>query len=130
MRFYSLAVLAASATLMASPVFAQNGNQSSNPSSSSQSQNSQQNGQNVQQQLIQSLEKAGFTHVRVEPEVFIVHARNEQGQPVLMRISPDTMEEVTAIPTNNQGSNQQASNSNGSGQQHMSSSGHKSADRD
>ena len=95
MRFYSLAVLAASATLMVSPAFAQNGNQSSNPSSSSQSQNSQQNGQNVQQQLIQSLEKAGFTHVRVEPEVFIVHARNEQGQPVLMRISPDTMEEVT-----------------------------------
>jgi hypothetical protein len=131
MRFYSLAALVASATLMASPVFAQNGNQSSNPSSSSQSQNSQQNGQNIQQQLVQSLEKAGFTHVRVEPEVFIVHARNEQGQPVLMRISPDTMEEITAIPTNNQGSNRQASGNNGSSQQHTSSSsGHSTADRD
>jgi hypothetical protein len=130
MRFYSLAALAASATLMASPVFAQNANQSSSPSNSNQSQNAQQNGQNVRQQLMQSLEKAGFTHVRVEPEVFVVHARNEQGQPVLMRISPDTMEEVTAIPMNNQGSGQQASNNNGSGHHHMSSSDHNGEDHD
>src|SRR5438270_13532981 len=123
MKFYSLAAMAASVTLMATPVLAQNVNQSSNPNGSSQSRNAQQNGQNIRQQLIQSLEKAGFTHVRVEPEVFIVHARNEQGQPVLMRISPDTMEEVTAIPMNNQGSGQQAPGNNGSSQQHASSPG-------
>jgi hypothetical protein len=126
MQFYSLAVMAASVTLMATPVFAQNVNQSSSPNGSNQSQNSQQNGQNIRQQLVQSLEKAGFTHVRVEPEVFVVHARNEQGQPVLMRISPDTMEEITAIPMNNQGSGQQAPGNNGSSQQHTSSSGHTS----
>jgi Peptidase propeptide and YPEB domain len=123
MRFYSLAAMAASVTLMAAPVFAQNTNQSSNPNGSNQSQNSQQNGQNIRQQLVQSLEKAGFTQVRVEPEVFIVHARNEQGQPVLMRISPDTVEAVTAIPMNNQGSGQQASGNNSSSQQHASSPG-------
>jgi ribosomal protein S19E (S16A) len=124
MQSYTLAAIAASVTLMATPVLAQNVNQSSNPNGSNQSQNAQQNGQNIRQQLIQSLEKAGFTHVRVEPEVFVVHARNEQGQPVLMRISPDTMEEITAIPMNNQGSGQHASGNNGSSQQHASSSGH------
>jgi peptidase YpeB-like protein len=123
MWFHSLAAVVASMTLMATPVFAQNANQSNNPTTPNQSQEAQHNGQSVRQQLIQSLEKAGYTHVRVEPEAFVVHARNEQGQPVLMRISPDTMEEITAVPMNNQGSGQQALGNSGSGQQHASSSG-------
>lgn len=77
----------------------------------------------MRQHLVQSLQKAGFTHVRVEPEAFIVHALNEQGQPVLMQITPDSMEAVTAIPnqSGNSGSSGQQSGSSGMGQQHSSS---------
>lgn len=123
MWFHSLVAVAASMTLMATPVFAQNASQSNAPMASDQSQDAEHNGQSVRQQLIQSLEKAGYTHVRVEPEAFVVRARNEQGQPVLMRISPDTMEEITAVPMNNQVSGQQASGNSSSGQQHASSPG-------
>ena len=55
MQSYTLAAIAASVALMATPVLAQNVNQSSNPNGSNQSQNAQQNGQNIRQQLIQSL---------------------------------------------------------------------------
>ncbi|HQT76023.1 MAG: hypothetical protein B7Z80_02390 [Rhodospirillales bacterium 20-64-7] len=123
MRFYSLAVFGASVALMAAPAFAENSGHNSGSSMSSQSQGSnqsqgaEQGHGNIRQNLVQSLQKAGFTHVRVEPEVFVVHARNSQGEPVLMRISPDSMEAVTAMQPANQGS---SSGMNHSGQQHAS----------
>ncbi|HEX2939571.1 MAG TPA: hypothetical protein VHO91_00890, partial [Rhodopila sp.] len=117
--------LGASVAFMAAPAFAQSSghNGSNNGSSmSSQSQGEGQSHVSIRQDLVQNLKKAGFTHIRVEPEVFVVHARNSQGEPVLMRISPDSMEAVTAVQPNGQGSSsgmnhgQQHSNGNsGSG---------------
>jgi hypothetical protein len=111
--------------LFALPAFAQGNTQGNNanpnggsPSHSagmqpSQMQSTQGAGGSEQQRLVQDLEKAGFTHVRVDPQVYIVHARNSQGEPVVMRIGPDSVEAVTAM-TNTNG-NGSSSGMNGSG---------------
>lgn len=121
MRLPTLAILCASASFIALPAFAQNPEHANsamehNNGSSAWSQNQgAQEGTNPRQVLKQDLKKAGFTHIRIEPEAFVVHAKNSQGEPVLMRITPDTMEAVTAMNENGQGNNGEQANSNRQG---------------
>lgn len=137
MRTHHLVILAACGSLFALPAFAQNqhhnGNsatqgQSPSGSSAMQSQNdnssmqgqdhngtsamqgqnqAMQSGKSPRQMLTQELKQAGFSHIRIEPETFVVHAINHQGEPVLMQISPDSVEAVTALKEPN---HQQAQN--------------------
>lgn len=116
MRISGPVVLAASLALCAAPALAASTTSSANTtdSDSAASGNNGQNGDQAEQQLVQSLQKAGFTHIHVEPRVFIVHALNAHGDPVLMRISPDAMEAVTTVPTGKQNKTN-AMNGSGSG---------------
>ena len=45
-----------------------------------------------------NLAKAGFTDIKVMPESFLVRAKDQQGNPVMMVINPDSFTEVTTIP--------------------------------
>jgi hypothetical protein len=94
MRLYNLAMLCASGALLAAPTFAQ---------SNGTAVQKQQSGMILRPQLVQDLQRAGFTNIRVSPEVFVVHAKNSQGDPIVMRIGPDSMEAVTTVPANNAG---------------------------
>jgi hypothetical protein len=135
MRLAQLAILGACGAFFAAPAFAQSGAQQNgthqsspqamNPPSgsadagaSTPGHDSGQWSSNPRQALRQDLQKAGFTDIRIEPQVFIVHARNSEGHPVLMRIGPDSMEAVTALGApgahSSQGSGMQAGNGSNS----------------
>jgi sporulation protein YlmC with PRC-barrel domain len=52
---------------------------------------------NLRSNLTQMLRKSGYTDIRVAPSSFMVRAKDENGNPVVMSISPDQFAEVTAI---------------------------------
>jgi sporulation protein YlmC with PRC-barrel domain len=52
---------------------------------------------NLRNNLTQMLRKSGYTDIRVAPSSFVVRAKDENGNPVVMSISPDQFSEVTAI---------------------------------
>lgn len=47
------------------------------------------------------LQKSGYTDIRVAPTSFIVHAKDSDGNAVVMSISPDSFTEVTDVNTPN-----------------------------
>jgi len=110
MRLHSLAILCASASLIAVPAFAQGSNQTNEPAATANHGENPHAGTYPRQALMKDLQKAGFSKIRIEPEAFIVHAVNSQGEPVLMRITPDSMEAVTAMKAS--GPQTSASNKN------------------
>jgi hypothetical protein len=67
----------------------------------------------IAQKLRADLVKAGYTDISIRPSSFFIQAKNSEGNPVTMMISPDS---VTALTEATQRSNS-ASNS-----QHMGSS--------
>ncbi len=52
----------------------------------------------VRQHLMQDLEKAGYTNVKITPASFVAQAKNKQGEPVTMLISPDSVTMITTEP--------------------------------
>lgn len=64
-------------------------------SNSSSNSNGQTNSK-VRQELTQMLQKSGFTDIRVAPTAFMVRAKDQDGNPVVMSISPDQFAEMTA----------------------------------
>jgi len=59
--------------------------------------NSNQNDTKTRQELTQMLQKSGYTDIRVAPTSFLVRAKDRDGNPVLMTISPDSFSEMTAV---------------------------------
>jgi sporulation protein YlmC with PRC-barrel domain len=53
--------------------------------------------QHLRSNLRNALEKAGYKDIRVAPTSFMVHARDTDGNPVVMAISPDTFTEVADV---------------------------------
>ena len=49
----------------------------------------------VAQKLRSDLGKAGFTNITIMPSSFIVRAKNSEGAPVMMVISPDSVTALT-----------------------------------
>lgn len=95
MHMKMFAVLCAVGACAAAPAFAQTSAPSSSPPSSG----------NMGQTLQQDLQKAGFTDVKVMPEVYMVRAKDSHGNPVMMRIGPDSIVEMSEVPpTNTSGS--------------------------
>jgi hypothetical protein len=43
---------------------------------------------------MKDMQQAGFTNVQVQPDSFLVHAKEKSGTPVTMLIDPDTVAEV------------------------------------
>jgi len=53
----------------------------------------------LRQQVQDNLKKAGFTDIKVMPTSFLVRAKDQSGNPVMMVINPDSFTEVTAVPS-------------------------------
>jgi hypothetical protein len=123
-RMFASALLVAGLTQAALAQSGNQQNQSTNPAQSSQDQstNSAQNTQAAQalpQELSQRLTSAGFSDVKVVPSSFVVSAKDKDGRPVLMRITPTSMTVLTEVPvsssTTGSGNNNNSSNSGASG---------------
>lgn len=67
--------------------------------------NSNQTNTKARQELTNMLNKSGYTDIRVAPTSFMVRAKDKDGNPVVMSISPDRFAEITAVTdtTGNQG---------------------------
>ncbi|HEX5445897.1 MAG TPA: hypothetical protein VFW87_18865 [Pirellulales bacterium] len=88
-------------------------NQGSNLGMNMNEQDSQ--GRQLRQHIRQSLAEGGFTDVRIVPHSFVVHARDRDGNPVMMMITPSSVTALTAVPSNgSRSSGQQYSGNNGS----------------
>jgi sporulation protein YlmC with PRC-barrel domain len=48
-------------------------------------------------QLRDMLQKSGFTDVQVMPGSFLIHAKDKDGNPVVMNVSPDSFTEMTEV---------------------------------
>ena len=70
----------------------------------------------LRQQVRDNLAKAGFTDIRIMPTSFMVRAKDQSGNPVMMVINPDSFTEVTAMPSNS--SQGGAQNNNAAAQKH------------
>jgi len=71
---------------------------SNQPSTSAQS---TQTPQNVPQSLRQQLTSAGFTDVNIVPSSVLITAKDRNGRPVMMRITPNSMFFLTEVPVAN-----------------------------
>ncbi len=60
------------------------------------------------------LQKSGFSDIRVMPSSFMIHAKDQDGNPVLMSVSPDSVTEVAEIGTSGGGGASQPGSANGS----------------
>ena len=71
----------------------------------------------LRQQVQANLTKAGFTDIKIMPTSFMVRAKDQSGNPVMMVINPDSFTEVTAVSgTGN--SNSPQGNNNATAQKH------------
>ena len=92
-------LLASAAVLALSQVaLAQNSNNNQPPNSATQTTPKQ---QHLGADLKNMLQKSGYTDIRLAPTSFMVRAKDADGNPVMMSISPDSFTEVTDVsPTN------------------------------
>ena len=93
------ALLIAAATLMVAPAaFAQSANPINNrPSASGAQQSSMQNQASIRTQIQKNLQSAGFTNIQVLPSSFLVRAKDQDGNPVMMVVNPDSVTAVTEV---------------------------------
>jgi hypothetical protein len=93
------------------------GSGSSNNSAISANNESGTSAPRISQKLQRSLTQAGYTDVHIVPESFFIHAKDKNGNPVMMMVTPDSMTEVTAVKEPGGGaSNKQASAAGSAGQ--------------
>ena len=112
-------ILAAASLMITLPAFAQNatGPQSQqNPStyspqaqdSQTQTQTQTQNSQmtsKIAQQIRSNLEQAGFKNIKMMPSSFIVRAEDQNDNPVMMVINPDSITTVSKMRSGSSSSN-------------------------
>jgi hypothetical protein len=72
----------------------------------------------LRQQVRDNLAKAGFTDIRIMPTSFMVRAKDQSGNPVMMVINPDSFTEVTAIPGTSSSPGSAPNNNNAGTQKH------------
>ena len=114
-------LIVAAALLTTSAAFAQAANnrpsnQTTNNAPSTQAQSQQQTqtqGQQqttaqIAQQIKKNLQQAGFKDIRLVPSSFIVRAEDQNNNPVMMVINPDSVTALSAIPQNGQKTTGQA----------------------
>lgn len=54
--------------------------------------------QSIPQSIRQRLTSAGFTDVNIVPSSFFITAKDKNGRPVMMRITPNSMSFLTEVP--------------------------------
>jgi hypothetical protein len=106
-------ILLASAAVLALSQAAIAQNQNPNNTAPAPGATSQQLGSNLRNML----QKSGYTDIRVAPTSFMVHAKDNDGNPVVMSVSPDSFTEVTDVNSTNGSTtgNAPTSTTNGSG---------------
>lgn len=107
------AILLASAAVLAlsQAAFAQNANNSQAPNTAKQMASKQ----HIRADLKSMLQKSGYTDIRVAPTSFMVRAKDTDGNPVVMSISPDSFTELTNAATANDATTGAATASNAGG---------------
>ncbi|MBV8837330.1 MAG: hypothetical protein JO000_12380 [Alphaproteobacteria bacterium] len=70
----------------------------SSPSGTAQQGSTQTQHESLPQELRQKLSDAGYTDIQIVPQSFVVSAKTKDGNPVLMRISPNEMTVLTEAP--------------------------------
>jgi hypothetical protein len=55
----------------------------------------------LRQQVRDNLTRAGFTDIKIMPTSFLVRAKDQSGNPVMMVMNPDSFSEVTTLPATN-----------------------------
>jgi len=95
-------IAGASLMVLSSAALAQNANTSSNTAQKDtttpkemSSQN--QSAQHLRADLRNMLEKSGYKDIQVMPSAFVIHAKDSDGNPVVMSVSPDSFTEVTDL---------------------------------
>jgi glucose/arabinose dehydrogenase len=78
-----------------------------------QTQNQQGQRTSIRQQVMENLQKSGFTDIHIMPESFLVRAKDKDGNPVMMVMNPDSITAVTEIPSGNRSSTTTGSGSQG-----------------
>lgn len=73
----------------------------------------QQAQQRVRQQVRANLERSGFTDIQVMPSSFLVRAKDRQGNPVVMFITPRSVTALTRVPGRNETTGQGGSSNQG-----------------
>ncbi|WP_271585909.1 PRC-barrel domain-containing protein [Bradyrhizobium sp. CCBAU 53415] len=69
---------------------------------------------NVRQQMVNDLQQAGFTQVKVRPQSFLVEAKDRSGNPVTIFVGPNDFAEVKTVGANAQKTSSDASVSSNS----------------
>jgi hypothetical protein len=96
----TVAIVAVTAVIVVSGgASAQNASGPANPQAGAQNQMHQmnQNGQSVRQALQKRLQDAGFSNIQMVPTSFLIRAKDNQGHPVSMVVTPDSVMAVTEI---------------------------------
>lgn len=86
-------LLASAAVLALSQVALAQSSNNAQPTGNDQTVTKQHLGSNLQNML----QKSGYTDIRVAPTSFVVHAKDTDGNPVVMSVSPDSFTEVTDL---------------------------------
>jgi methionine-rich copper-binding protein CopC len=94
-RLFASALLVAG---LSQAVLAQGSIQQNQPSGSTEN---TQAPENLPVELRQNLTSAGFTDVKVVPSSFVVSAKDKNGHPVVMHITPHSMTLMTEVPVSN-----------------------------
>lgn len=85
------------------------GSQMNNAGPAAQAQGQQQPTAQIANQIRKNLQQAGFKNIRLMPSSFIVRAEDQNNNPVMMVINPDSVTAVSAVNQNGQNTTGQAS---------------------
>ncbi len=89
-------ILAASGALLATGAMAETSPTATPPARGVPATDTPASHERVRQQIMADMQKAGFTGVRVQPDSFLVQAKNKNGTPVTMLIDPNSITEVVS----------------------------------
>jgi hypothetical protein len=73
------------------------GSASSPPSGSGSQQSSTQKPAPIGTNIQKNLQAAGFTNIQVMPSSFLVRANDQDGNPVMMVVNPDSVTAITEV---------------------------------
>jgi hypothetical protein len=114
--FQKVAALTGLAVCLSLPAMAQT---SQSESSSNNAMNNHaaagMNGPSIRQHIQQDLEKAGYTNIKVMPASFVAEAKDKQGDPVTLLITPDSITTVVEEPASGKSASNQSSKMAGNG---------------
>ena len=82
------------------PVMAQTAHDQT-PAVKSSADQSSHSKEGMRAELRDMLQKAGFTDVQVMPGSFLIHAKDKDGNPVVMNVSPNSFTEMTEVVGDN-----------------------------